>query len=210
MPSKGIVVGLTGQSGAGKSLVCNLLLNRGLRVVDADVVARKVVDKGKDCLVELVMEFGVDILRQDSTLNRKKLAKIVFGNEEKLETLNRIIFPHIIGEINRRIEDMMNAGAQAVFLDAPTLFESGYDKQCDKIVCVVAPDWLRLQRIVGRDKISEEDSRARMDSQLSEAFFISHADYVIENIGDLASLRESVLAMLRHFGIRPENKGADG
>ena len=204
MASAFFVIGLTGQSGAGKSQVCNLLLNRGFRVIDADVVARRVVEKGKRCLVELVLEFGVEILLPDSTLNRRKLGKIVFNDKEKLTRLNQIIFPHITAEIRSQIDEIKATGAPAVFLDAPTLFESGSDKICDKVISVVAPEWLRLRRVVARDEITEQEAKSRMRSQYSEEFFIKRSDYVIENIGDIANLRDRVLEMLRHLGIKTE------
>ena len=104
---KGIhVVGLTGQTGAGKSTVSSLFRARGIKVIDCDQVSRDVVSGEKSCLADLALEFSIAILNMDGTLNRKKLASIVFGNPQKLSKLNELIFPHIRAEINRRVKEL--------------------------------------------------------------------------------------------------------
>ncbi|MBR6384544.1 MAG: dephospho-CoA kinase [Ruminococcus sp.] len=178
-----MIVGLTGQTGAGKSTVSRIFSENGFKVINADIIARKVVEKGTPCLAEISDYFGLSILNADGTLNRKALAETVFTDRAKLETLDTIIYPYITGEILRLIRKYSAEGEKFILLDAPTLFESRADDFCDIIISVLADADIRLKRITARDNISEEQARQRMNSQLSEDFFISHSDYIIKNNG---------------------------
>lgn len=196
-----MIIGLTGQTGAGKSTVSNLFVREpGVVCIDADKVAREVVSTGTACLTDLVLEFSISILNADGTLNRKKLASIVFGDKEKLRRLNEITFPYIVAEIKNQIAQRRKEGKSTILLDAPTLFESRTDKLCDKIVVVIADPQLRLKRIMQRDDLTREEAEARIDSQHDDEFYTKRADYVIENSGDLASLRLRVLEVLSELG----------
>lgn len=193
------MIGLTGQTGAGKSTVCGILLGRGFVVIDADVVARQVVEKGRRCLVDLAVEFGVEILEADGSLNRRRLGAMVFSHREKRRRLNRIIFPYIREEIEHRIEDYALSGATVLFLDAPTLFESGSESYCDKVVSVVAPRDIRLRRLLDRDsRRTMEEIENRIDAQHGDDYYASRSDFVIVNDGDLSALRVQVLEMLEY------------
>lgn len=196
MGQTGIVVGLTGQTGAGKSIVSNLLVNRGYRVIDADIVARQVVDKGAKCLIDLVLAFGIEILEADGTLNRRKLGALVFSDKAKRAELNKITFPYIQEEILMQIGQLRQKEDTPIFLDAPTLLESGSDAFCDKVVSVIAPLELRMQRIVSRDQLSRQEAENRIGSQHDDAYYTSRSDFVIHNGGDLSELRVQVLEML--------------
>lgn len=200
MEKKGILVGLTGQTGAGKTTVSELLRSRGYVVIDADIVARRVVSKGKKCLLDLTLEFGIDILSADGSLNRKKLGDIVFADRQKRIRLNQITFPYIQEEIFSEVERLRRKGEAVIFLDAPTLFESGTDKDCDRVVSVIAPESLRLRRILARDPITEQEAKSRMRSQYDDDFYIRRSDYIIENSGDLNELRVRVMEMLDFVG----------
>ena len=185
-----MIVGLTGQTGAGKSTVSRIFSENGFKVINADIIARKVVEKGTPCLAEISDYFGLSILNADGTLNRKALAEIVFTDRAKLETLDTIIYPYITGEILRLIRKYSAEGEKFILLDAPTLFESRADDFCDIIISVLADADIRLKRITARDNISEEQARQRMNSQLSEDFFISHSDYIIKNNGLIDAVAE--------------------
>lgn len=195
--TKILVAGLTGQTGAGKSSVAAILRAENLAVIDADDVSRYVVIHNKALLMELTINFGVTILNADGTLNRKRLGNIVFGDKEKLKKLNKIIFPFIITEIMRRIDDLRGIGERLVILDAPTLFESGADKVCDMIAVVTAPLDERLNRIVIRDRLSDEEARARVRSQPEVEFYTERADYIIENDGSEGDLSSKTLGLVR-------------
>ena len=196
MHNEAIVVGLTGQTGAGKSTVSEILISRDYPVIDADVVARRVVSKGKKCLLELALEFGIEILNVDGTLNRKKLGETVFTDKQKRIRLNQITFPYIQEEILNEVERLRQKGVPVIFLDAPTLFESGTDQYCNKVVSVIAPQTVRLERILERDPITPQEAQSRMRSQHDDAFYTQKSDFVIQNNGDLSELRVRVMEML--------------
>ena len=180
-----MVVGLTGQTGAGKSTVSKIFAANGFAVIDADRVARKIVDKGTKCLDEISDLFGQEVINEDGTLNRKGLAGIVFSDKSKLEALNTITYPYITGEILRQIRVHSLKGEKLILLDAPTLFESRADDFCEIIISVLADADIREKRIISRDGLTAEQARRRMNSQLDEEFFRSHSDYIIRNNGGM-------------------------
>lgn len=183
-----MIIGLTGQTGAGKSTVAEIFEKVGFALIDADQIARYVVEPGKPCLEELFDYFGDVIRNPDDTLNRKTLAKIAFTDQKKLESLNSITHPYITEEIFRQIGAYHEAGRGLILLDAPTLFESKASDFCDMIISVLAPAEIRCERIIRRDGITEEAAYERIHSQLPESFFIQHSDYVIRNQSDLSGL----------------------
>ncbi|HNZ98205.1 dephospho-CoA kinase [Ruminococcus sp.] len=180
-----MVVGLTGQTGAGKSTVSKIFASNGFAVIDADQVARKIVEKGTKCLDEIADFFGSQVINEDGTLNRKALAGIVFSDKSKLEMLNTISYPYITGEILRQIRVHSMKGEKLILLDAPTLFESRADDFCEIIISVLADADIREKRIISRDGLTADQARKRMNSQLNEEFFRSHSDYIIHNNGNL-------------------------
>ncbi|MBQ3947242.1 MAG: dephospho-CoA kinase [Ruminococcus sp.] len=182
------VVGLTGQTGAGKSTISKIFSENGFEVIDADQVSRKVVEKGSNCLYEIEELFGREVLNDDGTLNRKALGAIVFTDKTKLETLNTIMHPYITKEILRLIKELSNNGVDLILLDAPTLFESHADDFCEIIISVLADADIREKRIIVRDGITHEQARHRMDSQYSDDFFEQHSDYIIHNNDDLETV----------------------
>lgn len=190
------VVGLTGQTGAGKSSVSKIIRAQGIEVIDCDIVSREVVANEKRCVADLALEFSITILNMDGTLNRKRLGSIVFGDKAKLEKLNEIIFPYIKEYIYRRIEELEQEGRDIVVLDAPTLFESGIDAECDFVISVIAPEKQRLNRIVIRDHLSDEEARKRMASQHNDEFYTSRSQLVIVNDGDQHDLHVKALELV--------------
>lgn len=179
------VIGLTGQSGAGKTTVSKAFQQSVFAVINCDMVAREVTAAGSKCC-EKLSELFPECFSDDLVLDRRKMAEIVFSDKEKLEKLNQTIYPFI----NDMIKDKLNEAkklSEFVLLDAPTLFEAGADKLCDVIVSVIADEETRLKRIILRDGISEELARKRFDSQHTAEFFRQRSDYVIENNGDLSA-----------------------
>jgi len=185
-----MVVGLTGQTGAGKSTVSKIFSANGFAVIDADQVARRVVEKGTKCLDEIADFFGEGVICEDGSLNRKALAAIVFSDKAKLETLNTITYPYITGEILRQIRVHSVKDEKLILLDAPTLFESRADDFCDIIISVLADPDIREKRIISRDGLTVEQARRRMNSQLDEEFFRSHSDYIIRNNADMETVND--------------------
>lgn len=179
--NKTIMVGLTGQSGAGKTTIGEYFVDCGFGVINCDIVSRKVVSDGSDCLDRLVAEFSEAILNKEGKLNRKALGAIVFNDNEKLLKLNDIIFPYIIAKIKNVISCLEDAGFNIIVLDAPTLFESGIDRMCDIIISVIANKDVRIKRVMERDNISEIEATNRVDSQYEDNFYTSQSDFIIEN-----------------------------
>lgn len=196
------MIGLTGQSGAGKTTVSRVFSQNGFAVIDADIISREVTEKGQPCLTELSEAFGSDIINLDGTLNRKRLGSIVFSDREKLRQLNGIIYPYIIYRIISRIEELSEEGKELILLDAPTLFEANADDLCDLIISVTADESIRMSRIIARDNITPEAAKKRFESQYSEHFFVNHSDFVIINNKTpdvLAAKAEEVAGKIKEY-----------
>jgi len=191
------IIGLTGASGSGKSVIAKMF---GFPIVDADKAARVAVEID-ECLESLVENFGKEILNQDKTLNRKELAKRAFISKEKTEILNSITHPFIIKIMNDEIDMHKQNGASAVVLDAPQLFEAGCEKMCDVVIGVLADKDLRKQRIMARDNISENDAALRLSASKSDEFFIENCDYIIINNDDIEKAAQSVAKILEEKGL---------
>ena len=175
------IIGLTGGSGAGKGEVCKAFLPNGIDSIDTDKISRDVTRKGTECLRELTENFSGVILTAYGELDRAKLAEIAFSSRKNLEALNSITHKHILKECANWLLSMVKADRQAVIIDAPLLFESGFDKNCDIIIVVIAELEKRLQRIVKRDNITPEQAEIRVKHQKNDGFLIENADYVIYN-----------------------------
>ncbi len=183
--NKLLILGLTGQSGAGKGVFSRAAESReGVCVLDTDVTSRQVVSKGQPCLDELVEKFGREILLEDGSLDRKRLADVAFSDKEKHRQLNRITHYHIMKKIKRWLEACRKHNVKCAIIDAPLLFESSADKLCDVIVAVIAPYETRLARIMSRDGIDEKSARLRLDSQPDDSFFREKCCFVLENTGE--------------------------
>lgn len=190
------IIGLTGGIATGKSTVSKYLAQRGIPIVDADLIAREVVRPEYALLAELVAQFGSKILLPSGQLNRKALGEIVFNDAAALKKLNVLMDPAIRTAILQQLEQLRVAGQPIVCLDAPTLFEAHYQKSVDYVVVVyVAPD-IQLARLVLRDKISVAAATKRIQSQISIEDKRNRADYVIDNQGDLAQTYHQVDELL--------------
>lgn len=175
------IIGLTGLTGAGKSTVARKLMAYGCYHIDADKVAKDVINNSEDVKNKLKERFGDDVVNEDGTTNRPLLASRAFKNEESTNALNEITHPAVTEEIQSIIRDMEKVGYRGVIIDAIALFESGEDKLCDFTVAVVAPVDIRLERIMKRDNISEEKALERINAQKDEIFFTKKADFVLWN-----------------------------
>ena len=175
------IIGLTGLTGAGKSTVAQKLMAYGCYHIDADKVARDVINNSEDVKNKLKEHFGDDVINEDGTTNRPLLASRAFANEESTNALNEITHPAVTEEIKSIIKDMEKIGYRGVIIDAIALFESGEDALCDFTVAVIAPKEIRLERIMKRDNITEEKALERINAQKDESFFTSRADFVLWN-----------------------------
>lgn len=177
------ILGLTGQSGAGKTTVSRHLAGLpGFFVIDADQVAREVVRRGAPCLQKLCEAFGEQILLPSGELDRRKLAGIVFSDPAQLAKLNAVTLPFITRRIEEQLESLRGR-YRCVVLDAPTLFESGADRMCDAVAAVLADREKRIARIRRRDGLSEREAAQRVDAQHGELFYTRRAEYILCNNG---------------------------
>ncbi len=175
------VYGLTGKTGAGKSTVAAFLKEKGFYIIDGDVIARHITDKGKPALKKLAGYFGEDILNEDGTLNRRLLAARAFSSPENTDMLNFITHPLITEEFELEIKKAENEGFDRAVIDAAALLESECKNLCSKIIVVHAPEEMRFQRILTRDGITGEEAKRRMNAQKSDEYYFSHADIIVRS-----------------------------
>lgn len=183
------IIGITGGTGAGKSAVCAELKKCGAEIVDADKIARKIVQKGQPALAEIAEVFGAEVLTENGELNRKKVAEIVFTDAEKLKILNEITHKYVFAEMKRQIE---TAISETVVLDVPLLFQCDFPIVCDVTIAVIADREERIRRIMQRDGIERAAAEARMANQLTDEEYARQADVCFENDGDAERIREFV------------------
>ncbi|MBK8257382.1 MAG: dephospho-CoA kinase [Polyangiaceae bacterium] len=187
-----ITFGLTGGLASGKSAVARMLRDLGVKVIDADLLAREVVEKGTEGLSAVVAEFGADVLAPDGSLDRAKLGEIVFSDPEKRRALNRIVHPRIGMLTAERIAQFTEAGHPLICYEAALLVENGLVEAFRPLVVVALPEELQVKRAMVRDNVAEESVRARLAAQLPLSAKIAAADYVIDNSGDETSTRQQV------------------
>ena len=179
------LIGLTGQSGAGKSTVAEVFAKLGAYVINADMIVAELYNSGSPCLKAVAAEFGQDILKPDGTLDRRKLAQRAFASSERTDDLNRLVHPFVTA----RLFELLRGAEGIVVFDAPQLFEADADVICDAVVAVTADKDIRIKRIIKRDSLSEEQAMLRVNAQYGEEYFRARADYIIENNTDEESLR---------------------
>ncbi|MGY4956445.1 dephospho-CoA kinase [Streptomyces nigrescens] len=188
-----VKVGLTGGIGAGKSEVSRLLASYGAVIVDADKIAREVVEPGTPGLAAVVEEFGDGVLAPDGTLDRPKLGGIVFSDPEKLKALNAIVHP-LVGARSAELE--ASAGPDAVVVhDVPLLTENGLAPLYDLVVVVDAAPQTQLDRLVRLRGMAEDEAKSRMAAQATREQRLAVADLVIDNDGPLEALEPQVRAV---------------
>ncbi len=184
-----LVVGLTGGIGSGKSTVAGLLAERGAVVIDADQIARQVVEPGQPAHAQLVERFGPGVLAADGSIDRRVLAGIVFADPAALADLNAIVHPRVAVEVSRRLSELPDDAS--VVLDVPLLVEAG-SAAIDALVVVDCPEEVAVRRLVERRGMDEHDVRRRVEAQASREDRRARADRVILNDGSLDDLRRQV------------------
>ena len=176
-----IKVGITGGIGSGKTLVCNMFKILGVPVFHADVVAKLLLNTSSNIKEELIENFGADIYSFDGSINRKAFGDIIFNNANSLAVANRIIHPYVILEFKNWLE--FHKEKEYILHEAAILFESGVDKEMDKVIYVYAPEDIRVSRVISRDKISTEDINARINNQWPFEKVKNRVNYIINNDG---------------------------
>lgn len=192
-----MIIGLTGSIASGKTTVSNMLREKGFPIVDADEIARLVVEPGSSVLVDIVELFGDEVLLEDGSLNRPALGEKVFGNEQARLALNAIIHPAIRKEMLRQKTEWIEKGEKTIIMDIPLLFESKLQSLVEKIIVVSVTPQIQKERLIKRNVLSDEQADARIKSQLSLVEKERGADAVILNnttLSDAKSQLEEILA----------------
>ena len=195
------VIGVTGPSGAGKSLFCSYFENEGCLHLDCDKIYHSLVDSPSDCTRALEAEFGQAVLNPDGSLCRPALAAIVFapGADELRGKLNKITHAFVLEEVSKAIA---NTDKICAIIDAPLLFEAGYEKECDLTIALLASPELRLARLCERDSRPVEALKARMAAAPADDFYSSRATYTVINDGDSEKLRAAAYRILDEIKIK--------
>lgn len=185
------LVGLTGGIGSGKSTVAARLVEHGVELIDADQIAREVVQPGKPTWSKLVEHFGREILDDEGFIDRPKLGRIVFGDEKKRAVLNELTHPPVVNEIAERLE-LLQAFDGVVILDVPLLVESGVSRSYEAVVVVAAKPDTQLARLVQLRGMKSEEAQARIDAQAPLDEKLAVATHVVWNEGTLDELYAAV------------------
>ena len=190
-----IILGITGPTGAGKTTVSKLFEEKGIKVIDTDIVAREIVEPGKPALKELTEYFWNGILLKNGELNRHELARKAFSNPDSHMMLNKITHHYITIEVEKTIEIY---DGDIIGIDGAVLIESGISKKCDKVLSVLADKDIRIDRIIKRDSISVEDAELRISSQKNNEFYIENSDYLVYNNGK-EDLEKDILKIINEL-----------
>jgi dephospho-CoA kinase len=182
------IIGVTGPIGSGKSTVSRFFSKKGAHVIDADILYREVVQKGKPAILEIVRAFGDEVLNGEGQLDRKKLASIVFNDKVKLEVLNGLTHKYIIEKIIEEVKKARESKVEVLVIECPIPIKHGFIDLVDKVYVVVADKKVRAERIMKRNNLSFAEAMKRIESQMANDEYISIADVVIKNDSDIDSL----------------------
>ncbi|AGN37479.1 dephospho-CoA kinase [Bacillus paralicheniformis] len=180
-----LVIGLTGGIASGKSTVAQMFQQCGITVVDADVIAKEAVEQGMPAYQKIAETFGQGVLLETGGIDRRKLGEIVFTNEEKRMQLNAIVHPEVRKMMIKQRDEAIRAGERFVVLDIPLLYESGLEHLTDKVIVVWVPMELQLERLMKRNRLTEDEALNRIHAQHSLDEKKKKADAVIDNSGSL-------------------------
>jgi dephospho-CoA kinase len=183
-----LILGVTGSIAAGKSLVAELLRQKGAAVLSADQLAREVVAPGSKTLKALAVTFGTQVLRTTGALDRARLSRLVFADAEARQKMNELMHPAIAQLAEERLAEMTKTNAPLVVYEAPLLYEAGAEKRVDKVLVVTVAPGLQLSRLVERNHLDVVAAQQRIAAQMSQAEKAARADYLIDNSGSLHDL----------------------
>lgn len=195
------ILGLTGGIASGKSTVTQMFLERQIPVIDTDAIAHNLLEKGTPVFQQIVEHFTADILLTDQTINRKKLAKIVFANKGKRELLNDLVHPEVYRIVDAEIAYFEQQHQPLVVVDVPLLFETGFQQRCDKTVVVYTTEEKQLERLMDRDQIDEEYAMMKITAQMPLEKKCEQADFVIDNSQSILDTKRDFITMLEQLEV---------
>ncbi|GEN25989.1 dephospho-CoA kinase [Halomonas cupida] len=194
-----MIIGLTGGIASGKSTVANAFAELGIGWVDADHIAREVVEPGEPALAEILARHGPSIIDASGQLKRSALRAIVFADEEERRWLESVTHPRIRDRLYQRLDGLLASRSPYVLLVSPLLFESGQVSMVDRCLVIDVPENIQIARTCQRDDVDENQARAIIAAQMPRAERLSRADDVIVNDGDLTSLTDQVANLDRRY-----------
>ncbi|MDS9471724.1 dephospho-CoA kinase [Sporosarcina pasteurii] len=196
-----MIIGLTGSIASGKSTISSLLRKKGYPIVDADEIARLVVEPGTAVIEEIRRTFGQEVIRADGSLHRERLGQLVFGNGKNRKKLNTIIHPAIRTEMLRQRDKHISNGANTIIMDIPLLFESKLQSFVDKILVVTVTPEVQKERLIARNGLTEKEANDRINAQFSLEIKEAGADAVINNNGTIEESEIQLEAILKKWNV---------
>ena len=186
------IIGVTGPTGSGKTVLTEYFASLGIPTINADELYHSLLIPPSPCLDAISSAFGKDMLSEDGSLDRKALSALVFSDSQKLELLNSTVLEIVISEVRKKLSTLDRQGSKAVVIDAPTLIESGFDKECDTVISVISPKAIRTERIASRDNITRDSALKRIEAQKDDSFYISHSHFVLTNDSDTQDFEKKI------------------
>lgn len=193
------IIGITGRSGCGKSSVTRLFAAQGYPCIDADLVAREVLEPGSVCINQLQNAFGSDIVDESGAVRRRLLADRAFATPEGTAKLTDITHPEILRRIDARLQEAERAGARLAFVDGAVIVGTPFASRCDQLLVITAPYEQSVARICARDGIAPAMARRRLDAQTPEQVLRDAATFVLENDEAPERLQERAIALLHQL-----------
>ncbi|KUP05569.1 dephospho-CoA kinase [Bacillus coahuilensis p1.1.43] len=197
------IIGLTGGIASGKSTVSTMLLQKGFKVIDADIAARKVVEPGEEAYLQIIEEFGQQIIWPSGELNRERLGEVIFNNEEKRLMLNSIVHPAVRKEMIKEKEEALEIGRKTIFMDIPLLFESKLTWMVDKVILVYVERDEQIKRLMRRNEYSEEMALSRIQSQMPLEEKVALSDIIINNNKTFKETEDQVDSIIEKWELKP-------
>lgn len=195
-------IGLTGGISTGKSTVARLIESSGYSIIDADQISHRLTALGQEGYLLILSQFGNDILKSDRDLDRKKLAQIIYQNEDQKKWLESILHPLIQAEVQKQKKQLIEKNTSIAFYDVPLLFEKKLEDQFDDIVYVYCDEKKRLERLCQRDRISIDEALLKISHQMPQIDKIKKSSFCIDNSGS----EQSLVGLVDHFLAQIENK----
>ncbi|HLO10948.1 MAG TPA: dephospho-CoA kinase [Pseudoneobacillus sp.] len=196
-----LIIGLTGGIASGKSTVSRMLVEMNIPVIDADIEARRVVEKGEKAYKKIIETFGLEIITETGEIDRVKLGSIVFHDENKRMELNAIVHPAVRERMNAEKEKKVLAGEPIIVLDIPLLFESNLSHMVEKTILVYVDNEIQLERLMSRNQLSLNEANARIKSQMPLKDKLQLADEVINNNGTIENTKIQLIEILNKWQV---------
>ena len=195
------IIGITGPTGSGKTRLTERIASLGIPTVNADELYHSMLLPPSECLDAIRTQFGDGVFCDDGTLDRPRLSQVVFSDEKKLELLNRTVLDIVISRVRSIIKELEAEGEQTIAIDAPTLIESGFNRECDTVISVISSPDIRAERISSRDGISPQRASERIKAQRCDSFYTENSDITVFNNGSIESFELKIDRLIESLGL---------